>query len=238
MHNLAISISSGLAAFLILFFLNVTLWVAIPGGISIILACMFYLGKNVMNSVNDIMNNATRELQAGRVDSAIRILNTGYKFSNKHPFVKSQLNAQIGVIYYVKKDFDKAFEYLEKSFIKHWVAQGMLAVIYMKRYNKLKMIETFEKAVSANSKEGFLWNLYAWCLSKIGQEEEAIKVLVRGQKKNLTDDKIINNLNSLRNKEKMKMKNYGDLWYQFHLEKMPTSQKQKIVNASGRRRMF
>ncbi|MBI5206264.1 MAG: hypothetical protein HY934_00565 [Candidatus Firestonebacteria bacterium] len=238
MINISISLAVGIAIFLILFFAGAPLWVSIPGGLAIIFACMFFLGKKVMEDINDIITTSTNELQSGRVENAIRILKSGYKFSKKHPFVESQLNAQIGVIYYVKKDFDKAFEYLNKSFVKHWVAQGMLAVIYMKRYDKKMMLETFEKAVRANAKEGFLWNLYAYCLSKIGQQEEAIKVLDKGSKKIPLDDKIKNNLNSLRNNEKIKMKNYGDLWYQFHLEKIPMNQRQKIAVSHGKKRLF
>ncbi len=238
MINIAISSLISIISFLILFFLDVPLWISIPAGIASFLASMYFLGKNVMTIVNDIVNNAMKELQAGRVDNSIRILNTGYKYINRHPFIKSQLNAQIGVIYYVKKDFDKAFEYLKDSFVKHWVAQGMLAVIYMKRYDQKMMKEIFEKATRANSNEGFLWNLYAYCLSKVGKQEEAIEVLVRAKKKNPMDDKIAGNLNALQNNDKFKMKNYGDLWYQFHLEKIPTSQRQKIVNTYGRRKFF
>lgn len=238
MINISISLIIGLAGFLVLFFVNSPLWISILMGLVLSFASMFFLGKQVMKYINEIMDNAARELQAGRIDYAIKLLNSGYKYSNRHPFIKSQLNSQIGVIYYTKKEFDTAFGYLEKSFVKHWVAQGMLAVIYMKRYNKKKMIETFEKATRANAKEGFLWNLYAFCLAKIGQQEEAIKILTLGQKKNPLDDKIKNNLSSLRNNEKMKMKNYGDMWYQFHLEKISMSQKQKLAGSYSKKRLF
>ena len=39
------------------------------------------------------------------------------------------------------------------------------------------MIETFDRATSANKKEPMLWNLYGYCLEKVGEKSKAIAVM-------------------------------------------------------------
>jgi hypothetical protein len=75
--------------------------------------------------------------------------------------------------------------------------------------------------VKYNRKESLLWNLYAWCLWKRGDGEEAMRVLNRGREVLKNDEKIESNLEALRNKKKMKMRGWKEMWYQFHLEAPP-----------------
>ena len=61
--------------------------------------------------------------------------------------------------------------------------------------------------------------MYAYCLSKINKREDAIKILEEGNKKlKEVDDRIKSNILELRNGRKMRMKAFGDQWYQFMLE--------------------
>jgi tetratricopeptide (TPR) repeat protein len=161
--------------------------------------------------------------QAGKrnIDGAIEILKQGYKYKWIHPFVKSQIDAQIGTMYYYKKDYDNAFEYLKKGLSSHYIAKGMLAIIYMKKKNYDKMIESFEIASKAASKESLIWALYAYCLNKIGKREDAIAVINRGLKKLPDDERLLANLKALQNRKPMKMKLYGEMWLQFMLDRMP-----------------
>jgi hypothetical protein len=47
---------------------------------------------------------------------------------------------------------------------------------------------------------------------------------------------LLANLEALQEGKKMKMKGYGDLWYQFHLEKQGSIIKQQTKAAQGRRK--
>jgi len=119
---------------------------------------------------------------------------------------------------------------------------GMLGVLYMKKGDLKAMEETFEKAVKATPKEGLIWSLYAYCVLKEGNRDKALEVLGRGLTKLPDDDKLKANQTAVANKERMKMRNYGDLWVQFYLEKMPpVGQKvphymQALAQAQGGRR--
>jgi tetratricopeptide (TPR) repeat protein len=113
---------------------------------------------------------------------------------------------------------------------------GMLAISYMKRNKKDKMKETFEKAVQASPKEPLLWNVYAYCLCESGEPGKAKEVLEKGLKKNSGDEKTRQNLELLQEGKKMKMKGFGDMWLQFHLESIGTIQKQQMAAMGGAKR--
>ena len=111
---------------------------------------------------------------------------------------------------------------------------GMLAVSYMKRQKKDKMISTFDKAVQWNGKESLLWSLYAYCLNEGGDAAKAKEILNKGLKKLPGDEYLKNNLKSLEQGKKMNMRAYGDMWFQFHLESLGALQKHQMASMGGR----
>lgn len=245
MYNLAISLSSSIAVFLAFWFSlphDYRPW-AILIALALFFGLNFFLSKRTLRQVEALMGQVTKELQNQKFEKAIRTLKAGYKFGKWQFFVESQINSQIGSIYYLMQEDDNAFPYLQKGFTKHWVAMAMLAILYMKRKDKTKMVATFEKAVKSTPKEGMLWSVYAYCMLKEGERERALEVLGRGLAKIPGDDKLKANQTAVANKEKMKMRNYGDLWTQFYLEKAPPAgQKippymQALAQRSGGRRM-
>ena len=56
---------------------------------------------------------------AQRMDSLIR---DALQYSKWQLYVNGQIHSQIGMIYYMKRDFSNAFPHLEKSFFKNWAA--------------------------------------------------------------------------------------------------------------------
>ncbi|WP_298037202.1 hypothetical protein [uncultured Desulfuromonas sp.] len=199
--------------------------------------CFFLISRIVMKKFSALMEEAQRDLQASRFDKAVKVMESGFRFSGWQFFVKQNLNAQIGTIYYLKRDFAKAFGYLDKGFVRNWVAMGMLGICYMKRQKPGKMIDTFEKACSASKKEPLLWNLYAYCLEKVGERDKAVAAMEKGAKKVGSNEALLANLEALKEGRKMKMKAYGDLWYQFHLEKPGALIKQQTRAVQGRRKI-
>ena len=239
MYNLIISAATGLLVILVLkFAANLPLWGAFPLGVLVFVGLFYLISRIIMKKVMAIMESATKDLQAQppRIEKGIKTLQGAMKYGPWQIYVTGQLNAQIGMIYYMKRDFTAAFPYLEKAFFKNWVAMGMLGISYMKRQKKEKMKETFEKAVQASPKEGLLWNLYAYCLAEGGDTEKAQEVLNRGLKKLPGDEKLTANLEAVANGRKMKMRAYGDLWFQFHLESVGAIQKHQMEAMGGMRR--
>jgi predicted Zn-dependent protease len=194
--------------------------------------------RQVMLKLNAAVEGAQKSLAANHVEKAVRVLEgVQKKFGPWQFFVKQQMNAQIGSIFFLKREFGKAFDYLNQGFSRHWVGMAMLAICYMKRNQTGKMVETFDKAVAVTRKEPVLWSVYAFCLEKVGERDKAIKVMERGLKKVGGNELMTENLAALREGKKMKMQAYGDLWFQFHLEKTGTLLRLQTKAIQGRRKI-
>lgn len=206
---------------------------------TIVFAAMFFLlAKIFMNKINASVEDVQKAMMSNHPEKAVQsLMEIQKKYGAWQLYLKKQMNSQIGSIYFMKKDFTKAQEYLSKGFIRHWVSTAMLAIIYMKRNNPGQMIKIFEKAVTTTRKEPLLWNLYAFCLEKVGENEKAVSVMEKGVKKCSSHELLEANLELLKQGKKMKMQAYGDVWYQFHLEKTGAVLRKQTKMMQGRRKM-
>ena len=176
-----------------------------------------------LNSVDDMAGLRLR-MPENRV-----YIETGRALGRWQFLTHAQIDAQIGMIHYVREDFKTAQPYLERALSRLWIPKAMLGALQYKKKDVAAMRQSFEKAVSVGKKQGLAWSVYAWCEWKLGNAERAIDILGRGDKALKGDDeKIKANLLSLQNGKKLKMKPYGDQWYQFHLETMPALKQQNV----------
>ena len=235
MYNILIASGAALAVLLILLFgLKLVWWGGLLIAVALFAAVYLLCVRITMKKVMAAMEAAGKDLQAQRFEKAIRVLKDALQYGKWQIFVDGQINSQIGMIYYVKRDFTNAFPHLEKSFFKNWASMAMLAICYMKRQKKALMISTFEKAVQWNPKEALLWNIYAYCLNESGETTKAREVLQKGLKKLPSDAHLKDNLESLQQGKKMKMRNYGEMWFQFQLESVSAIQKHQMAAMGGR----
>lgn len=235
MYNILISAGAAIAVMLILMFgFKLVWWGSFLIGLAVFAGIFVLFSRITMKKVTAAIEVAGKDLQGQRFEKAIRELKDALQYGKWQIYVEGQLNAQIGMIYYMKRDFSNAFPYLEKAFFKNWVAMGMLGICYMKRQKKDKMISTFENTVRWTAKEPLLWNLYAYCLAESGETSKAREALEKGLKKIPGDIHLKENLENLQQGRKMKMRHYGDMWYQFHLESMAAIQKHQMAAMGGR----
>ncbi len=197
----------------------------------------FLLSRRTSARLAAIMEEVQRDMQAGRTEMAVKTLQAARALGKWQFLVTSQIEAQIGCILYIKREFNQAFEYLRKGFSRHWVAMAMLAICYMKRNKPEQMKTAFEKAVASTKNESLPWSLYAYCLDKLGERAKAIAILEKAIKKGAADDTLLANLEALQEGRKMKMKAYGEFWYQFHLEKQGALIRQQTKAMQGRRKI-
>ncbi len=180
--------------------------------------------------------NHAKKAMGVAIERAVALLKRGFIFKNWQVGVGTMLNARVGMLLYMrwivleqKASLSEAIPYLEasrvtgrKSKLLHalWPAWAMLAVAYYKGKNDIdKAIGVFEGAIVAAPKEGLLWSMYGWILWKEKRRDEAVDVLARGRAKAPDDKRLAENLNLLQNGKKMLMRDYGEQWYQFGLEK-------------------
>lgn len=235
MYNLLISAGAALAVLLILLFgFKLVWWGSLMIAVVVFTGVFILFSRITMKKVMAAIDTAGKDLQGQRFEKAIRELKDALQYGKWQIYVDGQLNSQIGMIYYMKRDFSNAFPYLEKSFFKNWAAMAMLAICYMKRQKKDKMIATFDKAITGSPKESLLWNLYAYCLNESGEATKAKEVIAKGLKKLPGDGPLKENLENLQQGKKMKMRNFGDMWFQFHLESVAAIQKHQMASMGGR----
>jgi tetratricopeptide (TPR) repeat protein len=240
MYNLLISAAAALVAFFL-----VTLlagfhywWAGLLLALVVFLGSFLLISRIITKKLEAIMEPAMKDIQAQRFEKGIRDLKSALVWAKWQIYVESQINSAIGMVYFVRREFTTAFPYLEKGFFKNWVTMGMLAVTYMKRNKRDLMRETFEKAVLASPKESLLWSLYGYCLNECGENVKACEVVAKGLSKLPGDENLKQNLDLLREGKKMKMKGYGEMWLQFHLESLAAIQKQQMAAMGGKRRII
>ncbi|MGA1846070.1 tetratricopeptide repeat protein [Deferribacter abyssi] len=221
MLTLLISLSVSLLAAIGLYFITYNYIWSLMLMVVIILGLNFFIGRYFLKKLTAVFQEIEKDLKNNRFEKAINRLKNAYAFSKWQFFVKEQINSQIGIILYMQKKFDDAKSYLEKGFAKNWMGMAMLATLYFKEKKYEKVKSTMDKAIKNAPKEGFLYSLYAYFLTEMGEKDKAIEILVKGSKKAPLDEKLETNLEALRNGKKMKMKNYGTLWLQLNIEKMP-----------------
>jgi Putative Zn-dependent protease, contains TPR repeats len=235
MYSILVCAAAGVAVFLVLLAFKLAWWIALLIGVVIFTASFVVLSRIIIKKVMVALELAGKDLQGQRFEKAIRVMKDALRYGPWQLYVSQQINSQIGMAYYIKRDFSNAFPHLEQAFFKNWIAMGMLAICYLKRQKRDKMEKAFEKAVQWNGKESLLWNLYAYCLAEeCNDTAKAIEVLNRGLKKLPGDPHITENLDHLTNNRKMKMRSFGDPWYQFHLESLGQLQKHQMAAMGGR----
>jgi hypothetical protein len=223
MLTLAIAIALGLAAGAASFFV-VGPWGAILPFVGVT-ALVYVLGMRAVNKqLTAGMMAVQNELRARRIDQAITMLEAlKAKFGKKAFFTTAQIDGQIGSIHFMKKDFEKARPYLERAFVRMWDAKTMLAVLLAKKKENLPAVDAMmDKVARYSPKQGLMWSVWAYLHWKAGENDKALKILARGKEVLGESDQVLaQNVLALQNGKKMKMKGYGEAWYQFHLEEHP-----------------
>ncbi len=237
MLTLLISLAISTAVFAVVcFFFG---WVgAVLPAVAVLLLSFFLISRKLSKKLEGAIKALQDDLMKGHVDRALgKLKEIKERYGKWQFFLAATIDGQIGSILYMKGNYQNAKPYLERAFVRHWVAKAMLAAIYYRERKFTKMDEVFEHATRYVKKAGLLWSLWAYCVWRNGETERAISILNKG-KGHLgeADPHLTQNLLSLQNQKRMKMKAYGEQWYQFQLELSPqqTQMKQGRVRFQNR----
>jgi tetratricopeptide (TPR) repeat protein len=224
MYNVLISTGIAAALFLAILALGFgPIAAAIPAIIALFVANLL-LARRIGQKIQELANAAQKEIAAQRIDKGIKLLESGFKYDRWQFLVGAELHSNIGILLYVKKDFDQARPHLQKAGARGPAgarAKAMLGCLAYMKKDEAAMRPAFELAVKAGKKESILWAIYAFCLDKLDHRDEALRVLARSIEANPSDEKLKASMVALQNEKKLKMKAYSPEWYQFHLEKPP-----------------
>jgi tetratricopeptide (TPR) repeat protein len=233
MRNILLSILAGVVVFAALYAPGLLrLGESVVPALFAVTVAYFLLARWVFKKVEKIFTDASKSLQSmpPKFEFAVSGMEKAYPWSVWQIGVRSQVDAQIGVIYFLQKELNKAIPYLQRALtFGHWLSVAMLAVAYYKKKNHEEMLKTLEVLTKRAKKQSLAWTLRAYLLVQVGKKEDAQRVLAEGVKKTKEDTKVKDALLAVQNNRKIKMRAYKEQWYQFHLERPPTQYQQAVV---------
>jgi tetratricopeptide (TPR) repeat protein len=217
--NLLLGLGAAFAVILLSSLLKMPLWVGIPIGILAGAGLFIWQGRKIQQELEKIFTRAGDLLKKQQFDKAIEAMREGYRFSSRQFLVKGSIDGQIGVVQYLRKKNEEAEPLLASASMQHYIAKAMLGILQWKRGEKKKAKETFNLALKTGKKESLLYAVYAYVLVEMGERSQAIEILNKGLGVCKGDERLITNRNLLQNGKALKMKVYGEQWYQFLLER-------------------
>jgi tetratricopeptide (TPR) repeat protein len=233
MRNIFLSLLLGVIVFALLFATGVLrLGESILPAVFATVIAYFLLARWVFKKVEKIFTDASKSLQSmpPKFDLAIAGMEKAYAYAPMQLGVRSQVDAQIGVIYFLQKEFNKAQPFLARALgFGHWMAAAMLAVIQYKKKDHDEMRKTLEIVTKRAKKQALAWCLRAYLLAQVGDRDAAQQALVEGVKKTKDDAKVKEALLAVQNNRKIKMRAFKEQWFQFHLERPPAQYQQVVV---------
>jgi tetratricopeptide (TPR) repeat protein len=217
--NLLLGLGTALAVIVLSSLLSIRLWISIPLGLLGGGALFIWLGRRVQQELEKIFTRAGELLKKQQFDKAIEVMKEGYRFAPRQFLVKGSIDGQIGVVQYLRKKNDEAEPLLAAASMQHYIAKAMLGILQWKRGEKKKAKETFDLALKTGKKESLLYAVFAYVLVEMGERDRAIEVLNKGLGVCKGDERLITNRNLLQNGKALKLKVYGEQWYQFLIER-------------------
>jgi len=217
--NSAISLGVVVALTVLLSLLRVSPWFGAPVGLVAGAAAFILIGKKVNEKLEAIFRQAGELLKRQQWEPAIKLMQKGYALAPWQFLVKGAINGQIGAVQYLRNKPSEAEPLLKAAGMNQYVAKAMLAVLQWKRGETRLAKDTFALALKAGRKESIMYALYAYALNGMHDRNAAIEVINKGLKYCKDDERLLTNRSLLQNKKPMKMKVYGEQWYQFMLER-------------------
>ena len=219
MLNLLMGLGVAIGVVLLLALLKVTLWIGIPLGLAGGIALFIWRSRQIQARLEGIFTRAGELMKKQQFDKAIEVMKEGYALGPWQFMVKGSIDGQIGVVQYVRKKNAEAEPLLRTASYQHYIAKAMLGILQWQRGEKKLARETFTLALKAGKKESLLYAVYAFVLNEMKERDQAIAILNKGLAICQGDERLLANRNSLQNNKPMKMKVYGEQWYQFMLER-------------------
>lgn len=219
MINLLFGLAAALGVVLLLFVLKISVWLAMPLGLLAGLGLFIFLSKRIQKDLEELFRRAGELMKKQQFDGAIEILREGYRLAPRQFLIRGTLDGQIGIIQYLRKKNDEAEPLLRSAGVQVYMAKAMLGVLLWKRGEKAQAKQVFSTALKAGKKDSLVYAVYAYVLNEMKERDAAVAILNRGLESCKGDERLLTNRNLLQNNKAMKMKVYGEQWYQFLLER-------------------
>lgn len=179
--------------------------------------------RRAVNGTQEMMLPLQSLMQAGKVEETeALLLNVQSTWGKWMPMLHGQVEAQRGMLDYVRMQWNDALPKLEAGQWRNWIAQGCIGCIHYRKGDKDKAFELFAKAAKTGSKEPLAHILRAVMLNKDGRRDDALNALGEATTA-LPGNKQIADLQArIANKKRVDTVRFGQGWYQFWPEELAT----------------
>ncbi|MED5369967.1 MAG: hypothetical protein VX899_03045 [Myxococcota bacterium] len=187
----------------------------------------FILMRRTGAQVEQIMAQAVSHLQTGRVKEGIATIESARPLGKWQFLVEQQIDAQLGTLEYMQRNYKKARPLLEKAWKRNWQAMAMLAIMDARDQKLDEGLARLDKTELLARNEPLFYAVKVWLLLKGKRTDEAQKVLAAGIEAVDAPDGLKKLQKSVAN-DKMKRfdygKTFGQGWYQFFPDQYPNPQ--------------
>lgn len=204
----------------------------------------FLLARRTGKRVEALFQGAMAVLQAGKIDEARALLESGMPLAKWQILVGPQIHAQLGSLDYLQgvghhfqkqhsactARFTSARQHLERSWSRDWRARATLAVIHHRQGRPEDAVKVLEAASGPGKGESLFWGIYAFVLNEARRRDEALKVLGRGLEANKESKALKQLQEALANKRRPDMKVLGEPWFQMFPEDIP---RERLMEMQG-----
>jgi len=192
------------------------------------------LARRTGKKFQALMEKVGASLQKQRLREAVNLLESARALGRWQFLIGPQIDAQLGTLAYLQRDWPKAKKHLSKAWKRDWHAVGMLAAIDYRDGDVTAAVRRMKDAKGAGKKESVYWALSIYFLASSKRYDEALTICAQALKQ-LPDNTALKNLKqAVANRKKLKMKPFGQTWYQFFPEHIP--QKARMQRPPGRQR--
>ena len=194
-------------------------WYGVLPAVAAFVGTYILLARRHGKAVESLIPQAMAEVKQQRVDNAVRLLQGAYGSAKWVFLMRSQIDGLIGQLRFMQKDFDKARPMLEKAMGRDSVSQGMLAAYWFRKHKPEQSFKVLDAAIASNKGDAMLYGMKAWMKVRLKDRDGARAVLSTGKKKVKGSTVLAENLVRLQNGEDLRMWEFGEHWWNFHLEK-------------------
>jgi tetratricopeptide (TPR) repeat protein len=220
MYSVLLSIGVGLVVLL-----AVGAWLGpvtgiLPGlvvAMTVFLLLMWQLGKRVQVELDGVLP-FLQQRKIAEAKAYMRSLQDRY--GAWQPFLRGQIEVQIGMLDYVQLKFDEALPQLESGSYRNWLANVCIGAIHFRRGRQADAWDSFKKAKAASKKESMVYVVWAVLKTRDGDRDGALAVLSDGLKL-IPDNKTLKELHDrVANKKRIDTKKLPETWQQIFPEEV------------------
>lgn len=235
MRSLYLALGAFVLTFVVIALVFRPLYAIVPAFIA--LGAVFILvTRKHSKAAEALLLASAEELKAQRFDGAIQCLHKARVHAPWVFLLGPNLDGQIGVYLYVQRKFDEARPYLERGHVRLWIAKAMLAADHFRHHKADDAMRELDAAIASSTKEPLLHGLKAWMLWKKKEREKAQLALAAGLKAVPDHSALKSNLTALQNGKDLEMRDFGEAWWQFHLEKPSQEDVARLMGMQGQQR--